>query len=68
MAKKVTFEMPDGFQWPEGAGDEIEVLATLTKKGEPSGRACLKEVDGYKLYDKDDRGYADAAADSMEDE
>lgn len=66
---------------PEGKGeegDEIELVDTWRVK--PDGKLCLVEFDGHKMpgYDgdygeaepdkEDKRGYADAAADAMEED
>jgi hypothetical protein len=73
MAKRIEFDAPDGWVLPEGKAidDDFEVLATVRmKKG---GRLCLVELDGHKMPgyrdDEDDgKTYAQAAADSMDDE
>ena len=69
MPKRIEFDPPEGFVWPEGADeDEAEFVATIQRK--PSGRLCLKTLDGFKMPgyrdDEDDgKTYAEAASEGM---
>ena len=70
MPKRIEFDAPEDFVWPEGADeDEAEFVATIRRK--PSGRLCLVELDGIRMpgyrNDEDDgKTYAEAAAERMD--
>lgn len=53
MADYPEFELPVGVDVEDlKEGEEIEVLAKIRKKSD--GKACLVEVEGFPLADKDD--------------
>lgn len=71
MAKRIEFDAPDGFVLPEGkgAGDDVEVLATVRAKSD--GRLCLVELDGHRMKgfrdeDEDEKTYVQASTEAME--
>lgn len=64
MAKKVVFELPEGFEVPEGIveGETFETGATL--RVEPNGKVCLIELDGFVMPGYDgEKTDTDATAD-----
>lgn len=74
MAKKIEFELPEGYSLPDGVSTngQFETLATLALKS--NGKACLVAIDGYRMpgyteRDEDNgKTYAQASKDAMESE
>lgn len=73
MPKRIEFDPPEDFVWPEGMGedDEAEYVAVIRRK--PDGRLCLVALDGIRMpgfrkNEDDGKTYAEAAAEGLEGE
>lgn len=73
MAKRIEFDLPEGFVAPDGVSKngQFEALATIQLKDD--GKACLVAVDGYRMpgyqekdaSEGDGKSYASAASEGL---
>jgi hypothetical protein len=49
MAKRIEFDLPDGFSLPDGISTNGEFDALATIKLKDDGSACLVAIDGHRM-------------------